>query len=231
VNLASAIAIATTVVTLIYNGNTGTNTMVSRVLTPDANDTYSITKSAGVVTMTAPTGNMSTNLRKAFWPSGLVNLVNSRVCATWITRSAPSVQEGIAHHITVLPDRVRAITVTKNIVFDVFWVFNVHTWDTTRNPAFEQLSQFDMSSVIFRPDGSYQPLPWRVCTQMRSATLTFKVWFPAVMKEPSWTDPAYTRTATLPADWLTAGKSGWYVGHIPPGGRAQYNNLGIWSVT
>jgi hypothetical protein len=33
--------------------------------------------------------------------------------------------------------------------------------------------------------------------------------------EPTWDDPAYTRTATIPAGYMVPGRAGWYVGHLP----------------
>jgi len=87
-----------------------------------------------------------------------------------------------------------------------------------------------MIDVMFAPGGGYRPLPWRVCTRMIGTTLGFKIWFPAVMSEPAWNDPAYTRTATVPAAWIVPGKAGWYAGHLPPGGRARYTGLSVWSL-
>lgn len=205
-------------------------TLTTRILTPDGADTYSITQANGTVTTTAPTTNTGSTLRAVFWPTSALDLDNSRVCITWATQSAPSVQEGTVHHVTVLPDRVRAVTLTKNVIYDIFWVFNVHVWDTTQNPAFAQVAQFDMIDVMFRPDGTYQLLPWRVCTEMIGATLRFKIWFPNVMAEPAWSDARYARSATVPAGWVTRGKSGGYVGHVPPGGRATYTAWGVWSL-
>lgn len=214
--------------TPVYNGSSGSNTLTTRTLTPDGTDRYAITKSGGTLTATAPASNRSSNLRQVIWPSGTPNLADTQVAALWTTRSVPSVQEGLAHRILVQPSRTRAITLTKNVIYDVFWGFNLHTWDTTRAEPFIQFAQFDMSGAMFRPDGGYRALPWRACTQVSGMVLAFKVWFPAEMGEPPWGDPTYTRTAEIPAGWSWAGKSGWYVGHLPPGGNAQYTNLGIW---
>ena len=212
----------------IYNGNTGTNTLQSRVLTPDGQDVYTITKSGGTVTMKAPATNTGSNLRKAFWPNGSPTLANSRVCATWTSQSAESSQEGLAMRIVTTPTSTRAVTVTKNVIYGIYWVFNVHVWDSSSAQPFTQIAQFDMVDVMTQ-NGAMRPFPWRTCTQLVGQTLTFKIWFPSQQAEPAWNDPVYTRTATVPADYSAPGKSGWYVGHIPPAGTVKYNNIGIWT--
>jgi hypothetical protein len=214
--------------TPVYNGGSGTNTLVTRTLTPDGTDRYAITKSGGLLTALAPAGNLGSNLRRVAWPSGSPDLADTRVCATWNSHSVPSVQEGTAHRIRTVSSHTRAITLTKNVIYGVYWGFNVHTWDTSRSQVFEQVAQFDMADAVFGSDGAYRPLPWHVCTQVQDKELWFKLWFPAEMEETAWTDPIYARSAPIPADWTGAGKSGWYFGHLPPGGNAQYGNLGIW---
>ena len=72
--------------------------------------------------------------------------------------------------------------------------------------------------------------PWRVCTKMVTGSmLLFKIWFPQTMSEPAWSDGKYARVATVPPAWHVAGKSGWYAGHIPPGGTVSYGNLSVTS--
>lgn len=228
-------ALAAAAATLIYSGATGTNVIATRTLTPDGADTYAMTKTAGTLTTAASPTNAGANLRRVAVPSGTPNLADTRVCATWTYRSAPEVQEGLAHRVVAEPGRTRAVTVTKNVIYGIYWVFNLHTWDTARADgrpdAFAQVAQFDMGPVMFGADGTYRPLPWRVCTEAQGTTVRFKIWFPGEMAEPAWTDPAYARSATLPAGWTGAGRSGWYAGHVPPGGSARYTNLGIWSLT
>ena len=213
----------------VYSGATGTNTLHSTALTADGSDTYAITKSGSVVAMTAYVNNTGSNLRRIFWPTGQVNRGDTLVNATWAARSVPSLQEGTAHRIVVLPDRVRAVTVTKNVWAEVYWGFNVHVWDSSQSPAFTQVAQFDMANAVFDAAGSYKPLPWRVSTFLQANTMRFKIWFPPMMSEPGWMDPIYARSGSSPADWGAPGQSGWYIGHIPPSGSAQYTSLEIWT--
>ncbi|HUS26273.1 MAG TPA: hypothetical protein VMY99_02920 [Nevskiaceae bacterium] len=210
-----------------YNGNTGTNTLLSRVLTPDQGDYYTLAKSKGVATMQAPATNVGGNYREVFWPANTPRVANSQVCATWTSESASSIQEGLAVRIVDGPTSTRAITVTKNVIYGIYWVFNVHTWDSSLAQPFTQVAQFDMANVVIK-NGAFAPFPWRACAQITGQTLQFKIWLPNQEAEPAWNDAVHTGTATIPADYSAAGRTGWYVGHIPPGGKATYNNLGIW---
>lgn len=227
-------ASAAALLAAILCSGAGTGVLASRVLTPDGTDTYSI-KGGTTVTMTAPATNTGTNLRAVYWSKSAAAVTNSRVCVNWTTQSAESVQQGTAHNIVALPDRTRAITLTKNVIYQIYWVFNVHVWDSTQDPAFTQVAQFNMIDVMFRPDNSYQPFPWRVCTDLIGATLRFKIWFPATgMAEPAWSDPAYARSFTFPATyaaWLVPGFPGFYIGHLPIGGSAKYSNLSAAAVS
>lgn len=197
--------------------------MGSRTLTPDGADTYNAIVGASSMTVAAPVSNTGGNLRRVYWPAGQSARGDGTVYATWTARTADSVQEGLAHHIT----NTRAVTVTKNVWAEVYWVFNVHTWDGT---TFVQIAQFDMIDVMFVAGGGYRPLPWRVASRMVGPVLTFKIWFPTMvppMTEPSWTDPVYTRSTTVPDGWLSPGNVGWYAGHLLPGGSVQYTSLSV----
>lgn len=214
---------------LTYWGDYGTDSLVIQTLTPQGTDDYVIGKTTvnhiGDVYMNANATNTGNNLRKVFWPAGAGNYLNSESCATWWSSSAESVQEGLALRIVDAPTGTRALTVTKNVVYGIHWVFNVHTWDTTRAQPFEQVAQFDMASAV-TVNGQLKPKPWRACARVSGEQIQFKIWFPFQgQAEPTWEDPVYARTATVPAEWSQAGKTGWYVGHLAPGQAARYNGL------
>jgi hypothetical protein len=211
----------------LYSGSTGTDTLVTRVLTPDGSDRYSVTKSGGQVTVTASRANTGGNLREVFWPAGTPALANTQVCATWEYEPGSTAQEGLAERITGTPSDTFAITETKNVFGGAFWVVNVHTWDTASAQPFTLIAQFDYSNVVIQ-NGALSPFPWRVCAHVIGSALGFKLWVPALEAEPSWSDPAYTRIATIPSGYLGAGETGWYTGHISAGGSVGYGGLGIW---
>jgi putative cell wall-binding protein len=201
--------------------------LTTRVLTSDGADTADISLADGVVTMSAPlTNNSLSNLRTIFWPTGEASAVDEQVCATWLDQSG-IVQQGVALRIIDGPNSIRALTVTKNVVYGVEWVFNVHTWDTTRPEPFTGIGQYDMGQVVMA-DNQYLPFPWRICARAIGAELTFKVWLPDREAEPSWSDPIHARTMTVPNDFLAPGETGWYIGHISAGGSAHYGSLGTW---
>jgi hypothetical protein len=212
--------------TKTYNGDIGRTGFARKVLTPQFQDTYDLSKSDGAVTITAPSTNAGTNTRQVFWPKSSAPLTNSRVCATWAYATTPMAQEGLALHAVAARGTRRAITVTKNIIYGVTWVFNVLVWDSTSDEDLRGVAQFNMGNVLIK-DGAVRPFPWRVCTQVRARTLTFKLWLPNRQDEPAWDDPRHTRRTSLPTGYTTPGKTGWYVGHIPPGGAVKYTNLSI----
>jgi hypothetical protein len=220
--LACAVAVA---VALVATGSpAAAAALATKILTPDGADTYTITSAAGTVTMVAPPTNTGGNLREVFWPAGAPDRADSTACATWTT-AAPNpdqVQQGLAFRV----GPVRAVTLTKNVIFGVVWVFNVHEWDLSSTEPFVQVAQFDLVNAVVPVGGVIRPLPWRVCARLIGNTITMKIWFPPET-EPAWTDPDRVRSATIPAGWEAPGKTGWYVGHLPPGGSATYTRLSV----
>lgn len=212
----------------VYDGATGTDQLVRRVLTQDGADTYAVVKAGATVTASAPASNTSWNQRELFWPAGMADRLNGRSCASLVSESQPGVQQGVALRIVTGPASTRAVTVTKNVFAGVVWVFNVHVWDSSLAEPFIGIGQFDLSAVLSSASGGLHALPWQLCAQVYQDRLTLKLWVPAVHPEPSWTDPVHTRTTTVPAAWNVAGQHGWYVGHLPPGGSATYGTLRLW---
>jgi len=203
--------------------------LATRVLTADGADVSGIDIADGVVTLSAPTSNHElSNLRKVFWPATETATTEQQACATWQDQSSGYVQEGIALRVLDQGGRVRALTVTKNVIYGVQWTFNVHTWDTSLAQPFTPIGQYDLSAVV-TANGDYLPFPWRVCARASGDQLTFKVWLPDREAEPAWDDAVHARTTTVPSDYLAAGTAGWYIGHVPAGGTAHYADLGVWA--
>lgn len=205
-------------------GAAGPNALSRRVLSPDGLDSYRVVKSGASASMLAPSTNTGTNLRELFWTTSGPAVVNSVSCATWAMRSTNSLQEGLAVRIADGPASIRAITVTKNVIYGIHWVYNVHTWDTANATApSTQVAQFDMGSLVTDSTGAYLP-SLSGCVRVIGSRLDFKLWPPTIV-EPQWTNATYVRSTTLPAGWDHAGSAGWYIGHMPAGGSAKYTNL------
>lgn len=213
---------------LVYDGATGTNQLVRRVLTQDGADQYSVVKTGGTVTAAAAASNLGSNQRELFWPAGLTERLNGQVCATWASESSSGVQQGVALRIVAGTSATRAVTVTKNVWAGVNWVFNVHVWDSSLAEPFIDIGQFDLGAVLSNSQGGLYPLPWRLCVRVDGDRLTFKLWVPAVHAEPGWADPVHSRSTSVPAAWNVPGQLGWYVGHLPPAGSATFNGLQLW---
>lgn len=200
-------------------------------LTPDdhyASDTIRMKNFSPNLFLIGQTSNPSlTNYRAAVWSSNSVNTLNEQTCATWVGEQTSSAQEGLALRITSVGGVTKAVTVTKNIMYGATWAFNAHVWDSSKvGNRFTQFAQFDMRSVDLDESGRTRFMPWNVCMRAVGNQLTFKVWYPNLMTEPSWTDANYTRTATIPAPYdTTPGYAGWYVGHLPNNLDVEYSNL------
>jgi hypothetical protein len=191
-----------------------------RVLTVgEGTGSYMVGQSGGV--LTAAAGGQWGNQREVFWPAGQSLMTDSRVCVTWTSEPDTSAQEGVALRIT----GTRAITVTKNVIWGIYWVFNIHVWD---GPAFTQIGQVDLSSVVIGPDGQRRPFPWRICAETIDQALLFKVWVPGVEAEPVWGDSTHGGIVAVPAAYTVPGKTGWYAGHLPAGTSVTYADLGVW---
>jgi hypothetical protein len=166
------------------------------------------------------------NRREVFHRRGATASRAQTTCATWVHRSAPDVQEGLAVRIRDDRGRIRAVTLTKNVEFGYYWVFNVLTWDTAREgDPWRAVGQFDMSAVVSPSGTRLASLPWRVCLRVAGRDLAFKVWLPGRGTEPTWQDPLAARHTRLPAAFVAAGVPGWYVGHLSDHGRVAYEHL------
>jgi hypothetical protein len=194
-----------------------------------AADTYQYINSSGTVTVSAPVTNQGGNRRELFWPVDAPSTTNQRSCATWDDSTMSVDQQGIALRIAPTADGLgtRAITVTKNILYGLYYFFNVHVWDTTVSATSPErmLAQVDMSAVL---NGA--PPPWHVCAQVVGAVFQFMVWT-GNNPQPSWDDATAVVSVTLPDAWVYPGLPGWYVGHLHAGDIDTFTNLQTWSLS
>lgn len=210
---------------ITYDGSSDPNTQTV-VLTPDGVDSYWFTSGPGFAEFQAPGSNQGANLRQAFWPSGAPDVVDGQSCATWRATSEGDVQEGAVLRLSMAGGRTRAITITKNIAYYTWWVFNVHVWDTAAPQPYTQVGQVDLGQELW-PNGQLQPLPWHFCARVIGDFVDLKVWHDPEA-EPAWGDSVHARTVKLPPGWIYPGKDGWYIGHLPPGGFARFDTLRTW---
>jgi len=146
---------------------------------------------------------------------------------TWSDEQGSLVQEGVALRIVPAENGdVRAITVTKNVRLGLFFIFNVHVWDSTAETPFTQVGGANLEDVFLTESG-LAPLPWRLCARVIGTKLDFKAW-PIAAPEPAWNDGRYGASLTLPEGWNAPGYAGWYVGHLESGGSVRYSDMGTW---
>lgn len=190
-------------------------------LTTDGYDDYGITVVDGDAISSAPTTNDGGNTRIAFWPAGAPQTGDHQSCTSW-TEDDHRTQQGIALRSRSDAGRTTAITVTKNVWFGAYWIYNVHVMDSGNSDTpFIKIASFDVAGALFRPGGVVAPGPWRLCARTVGDTVSVKVWA-SDEAEPEWMDGVHGGGVLLPAGWDEPGAAGWYVGHLRPGASTTY---------
>ena len=189
-------------------------------LTSEGRDRFVVRpEGADTLVQAAPT-NTGGNTR-VVWvpPTGEVS-IDQQVCATWDAWSGLA-QPGLALRVRGDGPRVRALTVTGNIVWGARFGFNVHQWDTsyrTKSGVPVIYAGGADLSHTFGPANGLVALPWHICARVSGRILDFKVW-PSSRAEPLWGDTRYGRRFQLSASAVYPGRAGWYAGHLRPGDR------------
>lgn len=203
-------------------------------ITPDGTDQYVLEVDSLGLTVRSPAANVGGNLRVAVVDDDAPVLADQQACVSWHGPAGSSAQPGVVLRSKVEPGRTRAIVVTNNVVWGYRSGFNVHLVDTDglnetgTGPGpyvHPRMAGFDMrAGVGDLTDG--KPSPWRICARVVGSTLTVKAWsVPAFDTEPSWSDPTYAQSTTLPSTAGHTGRPGIYVGHLSPGDHAVLKDL------
>lgn len=179
-------------------------------------------------TARAGTDNVSGNTRVVFTHPADPATTDSQTCGTWSSDAGSFDQEGAALRVHTVDGGVKAITVTKNVVFGAKWIFNLHVWDTSRLPVAIQIGAFDLSPVFY-PNQTLRPLPWSMCARTEGSTVSFVVW-PSSQARPAWNDAASGGSVTLPSGYGDRGAFGWYVGHLRASDEASFRDLDVGSI-
>lgn len=105
-------------------------------------------------------------------------------------------------------------------------MFNVHLADSAGATFDDQMHLVGgyTPSAFATSISELPPLPWRLCARAEGQQVQVKVWAPNRTAEPTYADPGYGATFTVPPPWVSSGTPGFYVGHI---GVAQGTYLGI----
>lgn len=189
-------------------------------LTTEGSDRFTVTPAATRTTVAAVKGNTGGNTRLVWVPPKGDVSTDQQVCATWVAWSGLA-QPGLALRVRGDGWRVRAVTVTGNIVWGARFGFNVHEWDTaTWNPGGLPVTYAGGAELsrTFGPANGLVSLPWRICARVKGQMLDFKVW-PLSRPEPKWGDTRYGRRFKLRPQAVYPGRAGWYAGHLRPGDR------------
>jgi len=189
-------------------------------LTTDGHDRFVVRPEGADTLVQAASANTGGNTRLVWVPPAGEVSVDQQVCATWDAWSGLA-QPGLALRVRGDGWRVRAITVTGNIVWGARFGFNVHQWDTsihTKSGVPVVYAGGADLSRTFGPANGLVALPWHICARVQGRLLDFKVW-PSSRAEPKWGDTRYGRRFELSATAVYPGRAGWYAGHLRPGDR------------
>jgi len=198
--------------------------VVASLATGDGPLTYEFepTADGNALTVHSPPGT-GRNLRMVWTMSDTPVSRDHQACDTWGVTDGPITQQGVALRVVEEDGSVAlAICVMKNIWMGGNWIFNAIGFD---HGSFVVLGSVDLSAT-FGPQGLVPELPWRMCARVRDSTLDWKVW-PTARREPAWGDAMFGTTTTLPAEWVYAGRPGFYVGHLEMGDDAEFTDESV----
>jgi hypothetical protein len=184
--------------------------------------TYQYSGAGNAVSIAAP-ANIDNDEREAFWYDGTPMAQDEESCAQW--SSAPGItQQGAMLHMTrTIDGGLRGISVMQNVYGLYQWTFNVDTWDSDSQQPFTLVGQSNLASVVMNGN-DYVAHPWWMCARTVGDQLQFVVWT-GNNPRPAYGTPGAGGEFTIPSDYQQPGMAGWYIGHIPAGSSAQFNNL------
>lgn len=102
------------------------------------------------------------------------------------------------------------------------------TWDTAASPAFQPVGSISLKPELW-PDDVEAALPWHVCVRTIGIALDLEVWR-ADEPEPAWGETSHAGSVTLPENAVYPGATGWYIGHLSAGARAEFTDLRTWKL-
>ena len=204
-----------------------TDSMV-HVVTPGLVDRYALTAKQGSVTVAAEGKIAVADDRSFFFAPGAASSTDQQSCASWSSQSpAPSptvpLQQGLVLRAATFDGVTKAISVTKNIVYGVNWVFNVHEWNSSLPIPYVLLHHFDLSSYVIA-QAKVRPLPWNACLQVVGSQLRFELWVSGD-PVPAWGDSTHGGDIPLPSSMVFAGTPGYYAGHLTAKSSMTFSQL------
>ena len=179
------------------------------------------------------------NVREVFWYDSAQWYANQQSCITWSDAQKPTgsepLQPGLAMRIAPVKANntgIRAVTVTQNVFYGAYWLFNVHVWNSINTASpFTLIQTFDLSSIVGKVTvvngeviSTLAALPWHLCARSVGRQLSFMVWT-GDNPQPSWSSATQVFRATLPSGWDQAGYSGGYVGHLRQGQAERFTGV------
>lgn len=192
-------------------------------VTPDGAGYSYLHRGPGTVVVSAPETS-GVNEREFFWEETSPEEPDATVCGTFSTGHGID-QQGIVLRLNDANGTIRAITVTRNVIFGDSRAFNFHLWNTS--DADQPFTLFGQTILPFLP---YAPAVYPLNMCARTVTTTnqaqFVVWTPG-QSQPPWGDPNQGGEATIPVGSPSSGREGFFAGHVIGGTSMVLTNLRI----
>ena len=194
-------------------------TLQRQVLTTDG-PMYIVTRGPGSILVRARKGDG--NEREVYWYSSALETTQGTSCAQW-NRGEGIDQQGAAFRISTTHGDTRTITVTRNVVFGQFSVFNFHIWNTSTTPAFHLFGQVVLTHYLGTGQAAY---PLNFCARIVRRLVQFVIWRPG-QPQPEWGSVSQGGSALLPAGAPDQGYTGWFAGHVVAGTSTKFTDVSI----
>ena len=149
--------------------------------------------------------------------------MNSTVCVTFASGQGGD-QQGIALRINRTSSETTGLTVTRNVIFGQYNVFNFHTWNTSISKTAPE-TQFAQFRLDFLPVGP-AAYPLDMCPRTIGNDMEFVVWLPG-QSQPRWGSTSQGGETEIPNTAPQRGSSGWYVGHVVSGTTTTMTNMTV----
>ena len=193
--------------------------------TPDCSGYTYVSPTAGTVIVTAPKGS-GENDREFFWGRNGGEKTDQTVCATFADGGGID-QQGIGLRLNETANGgTTGITVTRNIWMATFDVFNFHVWNT-RSGTKSPFTLFGSKVIPWLPRRPAM-YPLHMCARVVATTnsVQFVVWTRG-KTQPAWGSTTQGGEATIPVGAPSAGRGGWFAGHLTPGTSMTYRDLTV----
>jgi hypothetical protein len=177
------------------------------------------TELAVTAAVTSGGNNREMYWKPTFWPVE----TDSTVCVTFATGQGYD-QQGIILRLTYSRNAYTALAVTRNVSYADLQAFNFEELSSATTPPYTLFGQKTINGLPYAP--AVYPLNMCARTNSTTNTVDFVVWTSG-MSQPTWGDPNWSGSATIPPAAASSGSPGLWAGHMTANTSMTYANMSI----